>query len=51
LFDLFETGFNFPPCTIVLDDLFSGQIEVGSGLETSGYFFSDLFIINYIAIQ
>ena len=51
LFDLFETGFNFPPCTIVLNDLFSGQIEVGSGLETSGYFFSDLFIINYIAIQ
>jgi len=29
LFDLFETGFNFPPCAIVLDDLFSGQIEVG----------------------
>ncbi|HUT71672.1 MAG TPA: hypothetical protein VMW89_13445, partial [Desulfatiglandales bacterium] len=22
LFDLFETGFDFPPCAIVLDDLF-----------------------------
>ena len=29
LFDLFETGFDFPPCAIVLDYLFSGQIEVG----------------------
>ena len=29
LFDLFETGFNFPPCTIVLDDLCSGQMKVG----------------------
>ena len=28
LFDLFETGLNFPPCAIVLDDLCSGQIEV-----------------------
>jgi len=26
LFDLFETGFDFPPCAIVLDDLFNGQI-------------------------
>jgi len=25
LFDLLETGFDFPPCTIVLDDLFNGQ--------------------------
>jgi hypothetical protein len=24
LFDLFEAGFDFPPCSIVLDDLFSG---------------------------
>lgn len=24
LFDLFETGFDFPPCTIVLDGLFNG---------------------------
>ena len=28
LFDLFETGFNFPPCAIVLDDLCGGQIEI-----------------------
>ena len=26
LFELFETGFDFPPFTIVLDYLFSGQI-------------------------
>ena len=30
LFDLFETGLNFPPCAIVLDDLRGGQIEVSS---------------------
>ena len=29
LFDLLETGFDFPPCTIVLDYLFNGQIQVG----------------------
>ena len=29
LFDLLETGFDFPPCAIVLDDVFSGQIEIG----------------------
>ena len=29
LFDFFETGFNFPPCTIVLDDLHRAQIEIG----------------------
>ena len=28
LFDLFATGFNFPPCAIVLDDLRGGQIEI-----------------------
>ena len=28
LFDLLETGFYFPPRTIVLDDLFNGQIQV-----------------------
>ena len=32
LFDLLETGFDFPPRTIVLDDLFNGQIQV-SGKE------------------
>ena len=32
LFDLLETGFDFPPCTIVLDDLFGGQIQI-SGKE------------------
>ena len=29
LFDFFEAGFDFPSCTIVLDDLFGSQIEVG----------------------
>ena len=29
LFEFFETGFNFPPCTIVLDDLHRAQIEIG----------------------
>ena len=29
LFDLFETGFDFPPCAIVLDDLFGSQIDIG----------------------
>ena len=28
LFDLLETEFDFPPRTIVLDDLFNGQIQV-----------------------
>jgi len=28
LFNFFETGFNFPPCAIVLDDLCGGQIEI-----------------------
>ena len=26
LFELFETGFDFPPCTVVLDNLFNGQV-------------------------
>jgi len=29
LFDLFEAGFDFPSCAIVLDDLLSSQMEVG----------------------
>ena len=29
LFDLFVSGFDFPSCTILLDDLFSSQIQVG----------------------
>lgn len=29
LFDLFKTGFDFPSCAIVLDDLFGSQIEIG----------------------
>ena len=28
LFNFFETGFNFPPCAIVLDDLRGGQVEI-----------------------
>ena len=28
LFDFLETGFDFPPRTIVLDDLFNGQVQV-----------------------
>ncbi len=30
LLDLFETGLDFPACTIVFDDLLNGKIEVGS---------------------
>jgi len=29
LFDLFESGFDFPSCAPVLDDLFGSQIEIG----------------------
>ena len=29
LFNLLEAGFDFPSCTIVLDDLFGSQIEIG----------------------
>jgi len=29
LFDFLETGFDFPPCTVVFDDLFNGQLQVG----------------------
>jgi len=28
LFDFLETGFDFPPRTIVPDDLFNGQVQV-----------------------
>ena len=29
LFDFFETGFNFPSSTVVLNDLLDGQLKVG----------------------
>ena len=29
MFVLIESGFDFPFCAIVLDDLFSSQIEIG----------------------
>jgi len=43
LFDLFETGFNFPPCAIVLDDLRGGQIEISREKGDPLCFTKDLF--------
>jgi len=47
LFDLFEAGFDFPSCAIVLDDLLSSQMEV-SRKECNPLYFTKTLSANNI---